>query len=186
MSHSLQVSVRYAKALYELALDNKQIEETRKDMLLLSETCRTNKNFVNFIKSPIIQGKKKKEILNNIFAGNLNNSTLLFLSLLAIKGRESYIPDIAKQFIDIYNFRNRILPVQIKTAQPLSSDHLNSIIKKIEAEINFKLDVSVEVDPDLIGGFSIQYNDLLYDASVLKQLSRLKNQIIYNPFIGKI
>lgn len=186
MSHSLQVSVRYAKALYELAVDNKQIEETRSDMLMLTKTCETNKSFINFIKSPIIPGKRKKEILNTIFTGSVTKSTLIFLGLLAMKGRENYIPDIAKQFIEIYNIRNRILPVQIKTAQPLAPDQLNQIVKKIEEMVNLKLDLTVEVDPDLIGGFSIKYNDLLYDATVLKQLSHLKNQIIYNPYIGKI
>jgi len=185
MSYSLQVAVRYAKALYELAAENKQVEESKADMLMLSNTCLTSKSFVSFIKSPIIPGKKKKEILNTMFSGVISESTLVFLGLLASKGREEYIPEIARQFIEIYNFRNGILPVQIKTAQALDKKQLDQIVKKIEEAIQLKLDLNVEVEPGLIGGFSVQFNDLLYDASVYKQLSRLKNQIIYNPYIGK-
>ena len=84
-----RVTVRYAKALYGLAIENKSELDIYNDMQKLSNACRENKELTLFLKSPIIKTDKKLKILDKIFEKSISNMSKLFLKIITQKKRES-------------------------------------------------------------------------------------------------
>ncbi|MCD4730345.1 MAG: ATP synthase F1 subunit delta, partial [Bacteroidales bacterium] len=89
---------RYAKALFDLAIEMNVLEEVHADAELIIDVCEKNKEFVLMLRSPIIKDVKKLAILKDIFENNLNELTYRFIVLITRNKRESIIKEIAERF----------------------------------------------------------------------------------------
>jgi F-type H+-transporting ATPase subunit delta len=113
---------------------------------------------------------------------------LAFFNILLTKGREAYLPDIAVTFLAQYKKMKHISTVKLITANPLEEGALDAIKAKLveSTTTEDKVEISVEVDPDLIGGFVIEFEDNIYDASVSTKLDELKKGFRDNKYISKV
>jgi F-type H+-transporting ATPase subunit delta len=181
-----RLASRYAKSLVDLAVEKNQIEAVRADMQLLQQVMKTNRDVVNLLKSPIIKPDKKQKILAAILEGKISSITAAFIQLLVIKGRESNLPEITTAFEQQYNVLNNISKVRITTAVPLDAALLNVIRQKVEAGTDKKIEVETIVQEELIGGFVLETEDKLFDASVLRDLKDIKKQFAQNIYVPNI
>ena len=145
-----------------------------------------NRDLYLLLKSPIVNADKKESIIEAIFEGKLDELTFAFMKLLTRKGREQYLPEIADAFVEKYNGIKNITPVVLKTAVKVD----DATVKKITEALNVDKSVGdvqlkTEVDESLIGGFVLQYNDKLYDASVIDKLKDLKVKFEDDSYIKK-
>ena len=97
-----RVAARYAKSFIGLTMEQGVFEEAHKDMQYVSEVCESNKDFVIFLKSPVIKTDKKQAVLKQIFTGKLNKITDAYIQLITAKKREMYLAEIANEFINQY------------------------------------------------------------------------------------
>lgn len=179
-----RLASRYAKSLVDLAQEKGQLETVYSDMLFLQALCKSSKEFVGVIKSPIIASDKKNKIVAAITDGKVSEITKLFNQLLITKGRESDLPEIVNAVIDQYNLINNIQKVQITTAVEISEALKQEIVNKVTKENGFnKVELETKIDEKLIGGFVMEYNNMLVDASVLRDLKDIKKQFDKNLFI---
>src|SRR4051794_26186757 len=98
-----RLAIRYAKSLLDLAKEQNKLELVYNDMKLLDNICKTNREFANVLKSPVIKEDKKNQIIESVTAGHINSLTASFIRLLGTKGRESNLVEIISAFIDQYN-----------------------------------------------------------------------------------
>ena len=82
------IAIPYAKALFEIALENNALDETMQDMKLIHETCRSSRDFVLMLKSPVITTEKKAKILHDLLDGKMGKITLTFIFIILRKRRE--------------------------------------------------------------------------------------------------
>ena len=109
------VAERYAAALFELATEKNKVNEIYADSKLISQTCENSRDLRLFLQSPIINSGKKKAILQDIFGKEVDAITLSYMLIMVRKNRESLIPEIALQIIQLYlNYKN-ILTVHFKS-----------------------------------------------------------------------
>ncbi|HMY85044.1 MAG: ATP synthase F1 subunit delta [Saprospiraceae bacterium] len=176
-----QVASRYAKSLLDLAIDQKKTEAVRGDMAVFKEALKS-RDLVLLLKSPIIFPDKKIAALRAVFEGKLDTLTMSFFDLTIKKGRESLLVDIADQFTEQYNTLFNIALVKVTSAAPLDEATTNIILDKIKGLVGSDKQIQLEtaLNPDLIGGFIIQYADRLYDSSVAYQLNKLKQTLTHN------
>lgn len=121
---------------------------------------------------------EKKKLLQGALGGRMSNELSRFLTLLNRKGRMDLVGDILRDFTDLYYRSVGKRVVQLVVAvEP--SEHL---IRRVRALIKDKTGVdaviSVTVDPDIIGGFVLDFDDYLLDASARGALDRIKEQFI--------
>ena len=102
-----RLAARYAKSLIDLATEQNQLERVYDDMLLLQSVCKTNRDFVALLKSPVIPADKKLSVLDASTSGRVTDLTASFNRLLVRKGRESVLPEIADAFIEQYKVQKR-------------------------------------------------------------------------------
>lgn len=182
-----RLASRYAKSLLDLSIERNQLEQVFADMEWLQAVCKSNKDFVNLLRSPIIKADTKKKIIDAVTAGKIGVLTTSFTTLLVTKGRESNLPEIITSFISQYKAKKNIHLVKLTSASPVSDNVRNSIIEQVKKTTGYQLiEMEEKVDPDLIGGFVLQIGDKLVDASIAYDLRAIAKQFDNNDFIYKI
>ena len=182
-----RLAARYAKSLVDLAIEQNQLETVYKDMQYLQSICKSSPEFVNIMRSPVIKADKKQNILNALTNGKISDLTALFNKLLISKTREEYLPEIVTAFIGQYNQLKGIHTVKLTTATPISDDLKQSIVSKIKAETSLQnIELETLVKEELIGGFVLEFNNNLVDASIERDLRDIKKQFSQNVYIQQI
>lgn len=182
-----RLAIRYAKSLIDLALEKGQLEEVFADIKFLQKIIKSNPDFVALLKSPVIQEDKKNKIIGSVIAGRVSNLTALFIKLLGVKTRESNLPEIVTSFIDQYNKVKEIHKVRLTAATPISDELKNSFIKKIKSSNHIEnIELETIVDKNLIGGFVLEMEGKMVDASIMRDLIDVKKQFQNNDYIHKL
>lgn len=180
----VRIAGRYAKSLMEMAVEQGKLEQIYADMQTLREASK-NRDLRLMLKSPIIHADKKEAIVKAIFDGKIDALTMAYLSLLIQKGREQYLPEIAAEAIHQYKKMKGITTVRVVSAAPFSQAALDAIRDRLldSKTTADSLEIETSVDPALLGGFIIQYDDKRYDASVSSKLAELRNEFTKNLYI---
>lgn len=182
-----RLAQRYAKSLIDLAAELNQLNAVYDDMLLLNSVCRQSRQFVVMLKSPIISADKKYKIIESVTSEKISNVTQTFIKLLSSKNRESNLPDIITAFIEQYNAIKGIHKVKLTTAIPVSDEIKNSFVSKIQSSASVSnIELESIVDEKIIGGFVLEMEGKLVDASILRDLNDVKKQFQNNDYIHKL
>lgn len=178
---------RYAKSLLDLATEQGQLETVYADMKYIQAACHASSEFVNMLRSPIIKADQKNSIINEVLKNKVGTLTNSFTVLLVKKGRELELPEMAAAFIEQYNVINGIHQVTLTTAVAVSEDIKTSIAQKVKTAAQFKtVELTTKIDESLIGGFILEFNNKLVDASIARDLKDIKKQFLNNEFLSKI
>ncbi|NCI45479.1 ATP synthase F1 subunit delta [Sediminibacterium soli] len=178
---------RYAKSLIDIAVERAQLEAAYADMKYLENVCRASRDFRNLLKSPVIKADQKGKIIDAVINGNVSALTTAFISLLVKKGRESELLEIANAFVDQYNVLKGIHKVKLTTAAPMSEELKKNIETKIRSERGLdKIELETAVDEKLIGGFVLEFDDNLVDASIQRDLKDIRKQFSQNLYVHSI
>jgi F-type H+-transporting ATPase subunit delta len=182
-----KVAKRYAKALFDLALETGQLEKVKDDIQTILSVDHAEFNAV--MMSPVITGDKKEKIFAAVFGGKITELTKSFFNLLFKKGREIAVKEILQAYGSLYRQHHKISIVEIITAAPVS-ETVNVVLReKLKGLPRFKdamLEVTNKVDDKLIGGFVLNVEDMTYDASIRHDLVVIKKQFIENMYVQKL
>lgn len=168
------IAKRYAKALFDLSLELEVIEDIRNDMELIMSVCESNRDFVQLLASPVIHAEKKQKVIGAIFKGKIGDLSLRYLNIITRKKRESFIKQIAEEYIVAYKKFKNIFTVYFESATEISDDLRKKVIKLLEDQTKANIEMIEEIKEELVGGFVLKYNDYKYDASIDYMLRRLK------------
>ena len=174
------IAKRYATALFKSAINadvaERVYEETTSFRTLMSE----NKDLRNFLLSPQILTKDKKDVITSTLKDRATDLFVQFLLLLIDKKRFMFVVEIAEGYGYLYERHQGILEVKAITAVTLE-DHLKQkTIDKLSEMTGKKIRLSTTVDPDIIGGMILVMEDKIIDGSIkfsLKKLSRELDEI---------
>lgn len=182
-----RIASRYAKSLIDLAQERGKLERVLEDVQSFKEVTK-NRDFLLMLRSPVVKADTKEKVFNQLFKGKYDDITMAFLQILLRKGRESQLAEIANEFIIQYRAIKHISTVKLTTAAPMSEGTVKSIHDKLadSSSTDQNVDLVTAVDPNLIGGFVIEFEDKLYDASVAHKLNQMKKNFKGNLYISQI
>ena len=177
-----RVTLRYAKSLLELAVEQGQLEACKADMEVVATACNESKELTLLLKSPVVKTDKKLTILNEVFEslGTLSKS---FINIITNKKREMLLKEIAERFLLVYKQHKGIESAVVTTAVPLDSSLKEAIQAFVEKYGGGNVELTEKVDEKLIGGAVIRMGYKQLDASVLRQINDLKQTFNKNPYI---
>ena len=169
-----RIAVRYATPILELAEEKKVLDNVKEDMESFVVVCEKSRDFALMLKSPIIDHKKKADILKKVFSGKVNELTLQAFDIITRKNRENLLEDIAEEFLHLYNVKKGLAEVSVTTSFELD-DEMKKAFEKLAKDITGKEPLLTEkVDPEIIGGYILRVGDQQLDESVSGQLKDLK------------
>ena len=178
-SFSTETSDRYAKAVFELAQENNEIENLENEIKDLSNFYDTDSEFVNFIMNPTqsIENqlnviKKMSEIMK--FSKTLKN----FLSLLVVKRRIFFLKKIMKSFLNLTAIKRGELSAKLISSKNLSNEELKEISSELSKVINSEINFDYKMDQSLIGGFKMQIGSLMIDTSIKNKIKKYEQLML--------
>ena len=173
-----KINVRYAKAFFTLAKDKGLTTELRRDAGIIAAVCATSTDFNLLLESPVVKTSQKIKTFKNIFEGKVNILSIKFLVLIAENKRERYIPGIFRNLEDLYRQEEGIKTAALTSALPLDNSIILQVKQILEKEFKSKVELSQKVNEELIGGFVLRVGDQQYDASIVTQLKKIKEQLL--------
>jgi len=172
------ITVRYAKAFYELAAEEKVLDTVRQDMNSILSLAREVEDFRFFLDSPLIKSDEKKKIFTKLFKDSVQEVTLRLLSLLVEHKRENYLEGICRNFLSHYKAEMGIKEASITTAFEIPEEikeHIHAFVTKY---FNAKIELNQRVAPSIIRGFVLRVEDQQINASIASQLNKIKRELI--------
>ena len=173
-----KISVRYARALYNTAKElgcDKEVYGQLSGFVKLYEENMADLNAV--FNNPVVGKEDRRNLLLTAMGPDITPCLKDFVDLVVDRNREDKMYLIAKKYEELYRVENQILRTRLTTAAQLSQNTLDEIKKSVEKGFNANVEMSETIDPSLIGGFVLDVGDERYDASIARQLARLKKTL---------
>lgn len=170
-----RAALRYAKAILDLAVDNKAADTLEKDMQSILATISGSNELREMLASPVIKGSAKKEALLAIFKGS-HSITEGTISMLVDNKRIGMLNEVALKYIILNEKLKGQDVAYVTTAVPLTPDLEKKVLAQVAKLTGNKVSIENKIDESIIGGFVLRVGDLQYDASISNKLSNLKRE----------
>ena len=170
------ISVRYARALLKSAVQTKCDDQVYSDMATLAKSFVDVPQLRTTINNPTISQESKRQLLVTACGPSATTLTKRFVDLVLKEGRESFMVFIASSYITLYRKQKNIIHGRLITATTVSPETEQKMRSIIESKTQGTVEFLTEVNPDIIGGFILEYDTYRMDDSVQSQLRNiLKN-----------
>ncbi|MBQ4917911.1 MAG: ATP synthase F1 subunit delta [Muribaculaceae bacterium] len=170
---------RYAKALYKFAIEEKASEEVYLQMKRLSESYEALPELKKTVDNPFLPVADREKVLLSASGAEKDGCLDKFILMVIKNNRESSMREMALSYGKIYREANNIAQVNIVTATQLPDDKLSQIIEVVQHQLEGKtIERTVTVDKDLIGGFTVQVDSMVLDASIKNELKKLRLKLL--------
>ena len=173
-----EVVKRYVKALQNLAFEEKKENKIKKDLSLVDELVKKNKEFKKIIFSPIVSPKKHQEILKLVSKSlKMDQITENFLFLLAFNKRLLLLEKIIELYNDISSKSKNIIKIDVILPNAISKKDIKSIENKLRSDVKNKAKVNFIIDKNIISGFIVKLGSTMMDFSMKSKLDKIVNSL---------
>ena len=170
------ISIRYAKALLDFAVDQNQQREVYRQAKMLSRVFEHVPHIRFVLANPLIPLSEKKKAVVMAFGEQTLPVWDKMIDLIFKNNREEWLQYIALRYIDLYREVYNIHYGQLITAVPADSETQQQLKMLIEEKIGGRVELEAMTDPEITGGFILQVEDYRWDASVAGQLNRIRKK----------
>ena len=166
----------YARSLFEVAREHGILDVIREQLAAFADELERNRELQVFFFSPYFSSQEKMDAIARAVV-DADERFVRFLQLLAERHRLPAIFRIRRAYEDLWKEENRLLSVQVTSAVELDEDTLQGIGRQIEQQTGRRVELSSNVDPDVLGGLVLRVGNMILDASVRNRLERLRKQV---------
>jgi len=172
------MSVRYARALLKSAMETKIEDKVYEDMQALSASYIQVPQLRFTIDNPMLAKNKKESLIQTAAGGSkIQELTKRFIALVLREDRENTLQFMAASYITLYRQQKNITRGKLITATAVSPETEQKMKQMVESRTQGTVEFQTEVDPEIIGGFILEYDTYRLDASVQTKLRTILTQL---------
>lgn len=166
---------RYAKALFELADEQKALDAVADDLRALRAMIAASADFRRLIRSPVLSRAEQAKAIAAI-AGRAGFSVLTrnLLGVAARNRRLFVLPEVIAGYLHELAARRGEVSAEVTAAQALTPAQTDAVNEQLRKAVGRKVAVDIRVDPSLIGGIIVKVGSRMVDASLKSKLARLR------------
>lgn len=173
-----EVSSPYAQALMGLAKDQGLTEQFGAEAAALQELLSNSAELRQFLTSPLVSRQSQKAVLAQLGAERFHPLFVNFLKLLVDRGRITFLGAVLTQYQALLRELNQTVLAEVTAAIALTEAQEQAIRDRVVAMTNARqVDITLTLDPDLLGGVIIRVGSQIIDASLRGQLRRMAVQL---------
>ena len=174
-SNAANVGSRYARALFDLANDERQVAAVEADLKSLKAAIAESKDLRTLIASPTFSAEDKGKGLVGVGAkARFSLTTLKFLGLLAANGRAAALPAVITAFAKLAADARGAVSAEVTTAVALTAAQAKGVQAALRQSLGKDPEITTRVDPAILGGIKVKVGSRLFDASLKSKLDSLK------------
>ena len=171
MAESLTIARPYAEAVFKLARDAGALPAWS-DALARLATVAGNESARELLGNPRLSVAQVAQLVAEA-AGQLDAQQRNFVQVLTENERLAVLPEIARHFETLRSSHEDVVDALVSSAFPLTDAQLADVTATLRTKFGRQVKVSVQTDPELIGGVSVRVGDQVMDASVRGKLAQL-------------
>ena len=171
-----EIATVYARSLFEVAKDQDKLDLVRDQLGAFADALSETRELQVFFFSPYFSTAEKEDGLDRVVS-DADPVVLNFLKLLIEKHRMPVLFRIRANYDSRWEEENKLLPVQITSAVELDQQIVSQLGDRIAEQTDRKVDISADVDPDILGGIVVRVGNSVLDASVRNRLEQLRRQV---------
>jgi F-type H+-transporting ATPase subunit delta len=166
----------YAESLFEVAREHDNLDEIHEQLGQFTDAMNASNDLRVFFFSPYFSSAEKRDGIEKAISGAADE-LVNFLVLLAEKHRMPAIFRIRSVFDELWAKAKKRLEVTVTSAVELDDKVVDQIGKEIQRQTDREIDVSTEVDPDILGGLVLRVGNMVLDASLHGKLEKLRKEV---------
>jgi F-type H+-transporting ATPase subunit delta len=172
------VSSRYAAALVDVALDQKNADRVKRDLASFAEAFGQSADLRNALESPAVSREAKLQVIQRLGGlMDLVQPVRNFLCVLVDHRRTELLFEIQEAFRVDLNARQNIAEATVTSARALGADERKKLVEMLEAQTKKKIEAQFHEDESLVGGAVVRVGSTVYDNSVRAQLDRIRERL---------
>lgn len=168
---------RYAQALYRVASQSNMVAAVESDLNGVNDLIEADENFRHLLGSPTFARETKEKVIEKAFADRITGVTMQLLRILLAKRRETEFQRVRDEYIRIRREQGKVLYAVITSSEPLSADQRDRILEKLTKETGKTVEPEFEINPHVIGGVKVSYDNYVLDGTIRGGLVRLKEAL---------
>jgi F-type H+-transporting ATPase subunit delta len=168
------ITTPYADAFLQVAEARKEVDQVVEQAKAVLALWAESPELRAALASPVLEVEAKKAALETLFTDQVTPSFLNLLKLLAARPRIGILDAVLERLLELHREQRNIALATVTSATALTDEQQAELSKKVQAVAGTdKLEISLKVDPDLIGGFVVKVGSKVIDASLAGQVRRL-------------
>ena len=171
------ISTRYARALLKSATDAKLDGQVYQEMMILAKSYVDVPMLRQTIDNPMLEKEKKQTLLETAAGGSPSKLTQTFIALVLKEDRENMVQFMANSYVTLYRKQKNVIRGKLTTAARVSVETEQKMRQMVASKTNGTVEFETEVNPDIIGGFILEYDTYRMDASVKSKLNNILNTL---------
>ena len=172
------VARRYAKALFQIGIDDGNLERMGREVGALASAMRRSRELAQTLANPVFPRSDREKVLRALLDRiGATQAVVNFTRLLLDRERLSSLPDISRALDGMIDERGGRVAARVRSATPLDDQQQKRLVKTLESLSGKKVDMAVEHDPSLLGGVVAKVGDVVYDGSLRTQLERIRQDL---------
>ncbi len=176
MARPVAAARRYAEAAFEVALASGQLDRWKEDLALAADILG-RPDVEPVVHSPAVPLAQRQAVVSALLGSRIQPGALHLVNLLVARGRSNTLGRVSEEYNRRLNAHRGVVMATVSSAVPLTPDEAAAIQSRVEAMAGAPIELRTVVDPDLLGGLTIQVRDRLLDASIRGRLERLRDQL---------
>ncbi len=173
-----EASIRYARALFELAQGKNVVAEMDRELEALGAIIKKNPSILHLVLNSAISNEEKEGFLSRVLGQTVSPLLMNFLKVLLKKNRFKELESIQLEFHSFHEKKQGIQEVKVISAVPLNSENKNRLQTMLEKQWNTKIRMSSVLDPKILGGLILRFNNQQIDGSYRNRLEMLRQQLL--------
>ena len=170
------LSALYATALFDIFSETGNLDDSLDQAVFLRDTLN-NDECRRIITHPHITVAEKRAFFKEIFASGIHDDLLGFLYLAVDKNREEYLVPALTEYIRRVKQHQGKTTANVVSATELSEKQITALEKLLSKKLNKQVEVSLKIDPTVVGGLYIQADSYFLDRTIKKQMLEMKDSI---------
>ncbi len=172
------ITRRYGRAIFDLAQEQSLGARVLQELGDIVALCNEHAGLADVLYQPIHPSSERRSVVNAIAdRGGISPLVRNFCSYLIDNGRMASLPGIAEEMKGLIDEQAGVTRGEIIAAAPLQDDELQRLRTALSARVGKELDLTVRVDPGLVGGLVAKVGDLVFDGSLRTQLEQLRSNL---------
>ena len=171
-----EIATVYARSLFEVAAEQDKLDLVREQVGEFADAVSENRELQIFLFSPYFSTEEKADGLDRALT-DVDPVVENFLKLLIEKHRMPVIFRIRAEYDQLWEEENKLLPVEITSAIELPDETVKQLGDQISEQTGRTVELSSNVNPEILGGIVVQVGNSVLDASIRTRLERLRRQV---------
>jgi F-type H+-transporting ATPase subunit delta len=171
-----EIAAVYARSLFEVAKERDKLDVVREQVGAFADALDDSRELQVFFFSPYFSSIEKSDGLDRAVT-DADEIVVNFLKLLIENHRTPVIFRVRREYDGLWREENKLLPVTITSAVELDQATVSQIGDRIAEQTDRKIELSAQVDPEILGGMVVRVGNSILDASIRNRLEQLRKQV---------